>query len=516
MAVSQPLDLFLCLLEGARLCVCVCKSRRPIERSFRSYFALHQFSSLSKHELSRTGLVRRARVGIVPKIHPTRDAPHGAAWQASKQSQTFNPTSNAIDNKARPTHSTMVALFSTLLSASSDQDGNNDATTTTTTTTSSAIIPTLVQLFHTSAVTLDANAKLAGHAVLAYQALEVAAPSAEGESTLFGHKRNAKSNVVQNPNLGVWNCRVSPSGGAVPVSDRLVRIPDASSYFCLTVDLSEPSRVETSLTMLQQALERLLIQQQEQSAATDPTAVDGPVDAEIPAHNNKTTSLAKLRRVQFGLANEDKQDEKATDEADEKVKFALMICAIAAPTRNNSKDAYKETQAQNLVLYHLRKFAASLQATLCFVRLSEEKGPAEDSAEDQPAMLVNEFAFAWLEWVLGKTYDSPALYGPDKHQQDDLIESVLLRNASCPGQWDASSDSLWKALPPPDETAAAERTNKPRSVGDEVWLGKLRDSVESANVGAAQTRSPKPEATTPGGAQRDEKEVSDFFKNLLP
>lgn len=376
----------------------------------------------------------------------------------------------------------MVALFSTLLSASNEQS----------VTTSSSTIPTLVQLFRDSAIILDNNAKLAGHAVLAYQALEVAAPLAEGESTLFGHKRSSKSDVPQDPNLGVWNCRVSKAGDSALV-DQLLKIPDTTPHYCLTVDLSDPSLVEPSLSLLQEALVRLLIQKPPPSDEND----------------KFNTSLATLRTAQFGLAPEDKQPTKATDEADEKVKFSLMICAIVPAVRNtsNSNDAYKETQALNLVLYHLRKYAASLNATLCFVRQAE-LGP--DETEDQPTMMVNEFAFTWLEWVLGKEVESPAMYSAGKHQED-LIESVLLRNASCPGHWEASKDSLWKALPPTIEVATEHiKREKPESVGDEVWLAKLRDSVETAPIPAA---SPSPAKAA--DAAKEDPGVSSFFENLL-
>ena len=102
------------------------------------------------------------------------------------------------------------------------------------------------------------------------------------------------------------------------------------------------------------------------------------------------------------------------------------------------------------------------------------------------------------------------MYSAGKHQED-LIESVLLRNASCPGHWEASKDSLWKALPPTIEVATEHiKREKPESVGDEVWLAKLRDSVETAPIPAA---SPSPAKAA--DAAKEDPGVSSFFENLL-
>ncbi|KAL3926119.1 MAG: hypothetical protein SGARI_005705, partial [Bacillariaceae sp.] len=101
------------------------------------------------------------------------------------------------------------------------------------------------------------------------------------------------------------------------------------------------------------------------------------------------------------------------------------------------------------------------------------------------------------------------LYGPGK-QQEFLIETVLLRNANYPGHWEASKDSLWVALPAPQEAAAVTKTT---ATGDAGWLTQLRDSIASA--------LPAEKAPAPGEGKDDKKPkekdvaVSSFFESLL-
>lgn len=367
-----------------------------------------------------------------------------------------------------------MALFSTLLSASSEEP-----------TSTSSEIPTLIQLFTSKAITFDENAKLDQHAVLAYQALEVTPPAAEGESTLFGNKRRGKGNQVITPNLGVWNCCISKN----ELVDSLLTIPSSGSHYCMTVDLSDPTMVEPSLAMQHESLVRLLIQQ--------------PPPLTSNADNAATTSLSQLKTAQFGLAPQDASAAKsqAPAEADEQAKISLIVCALLAPS---TKDDYKETQAQNLVLYHLRRFAAALNCTLVFCGKTDM---------EVPTIPLDQLAYQWREWVTGSTAIEN-VFAPENHQVD-LIESVLLRNAQYTEEWDAAKDSLWKALPPSSMDSLDDADGKgKRNDGDDDWLSQLRDSVASVVESASAPSAAEPAASTSTESKKDDDAVSSFFEML--
>ena len=109
------------------------------------------------------------------------------------------------------------------------------------------------------------------------------------------------------------------------------------------------------MAIMHEKLVRLLIQQ-------PPTSTE-----------EATTSLAKLKATQFGLAPEDKSTSSQVAESDDNIKISLLICAIMDPGTN--KDEYKKTQAQNLIIYHLRRYAALLNCSLCFVGKTEMEVP---------------------------------------------------------------------------------------------------------------------------------------------
>jgi hypothetical protein len=382
--------------------------------------------------------------------------------------------------------STMVALFSALQSSA-----NAEATVS-----SSSSIPTLIQLYQTKAIHFDPDVTLSGHAVLSYQAIEVKPPSTDGgaEQTLFGQKLS-KAVTTVNPNLGVWNCLVTNASKEAALVDKLMKVPAASSHYCFTVDATDPSKVEPAISDFQEALVRLMIEQ-------------APTSENV---SSLTTNLAQLRKTTFGLAPNDtgassQLNTTAPAEADDKVIFALMIVALLPPP-GTFADAYKETQAQALILYHLRRYAAALNATLVFV--------SDTTSEDQPTptMTIEQLTLVWKDWAQGlDSEDHSAMYGPGK-QQDDLIETVLLRNAHCPGNWEASTDSLWKALPVAtgtgEDTVATNETK-----GDDSWLTALRDSVVMDAPPAPSTPAAASTQATPK-AKEDAAAASSFFENLL-
>ncbi|CAB9527378.1 expressed unknown protein [Seminavis robusta] len=287
--------------------------------------------------------------------------------------------------------------------------------------------------------------------------------------------------------------------------------------------MTDLAQVEPTISMLQDALVRYLISR-------------GNKTSEKPAA--ATTTLFDLRSVFFGLADNDKDSAKSVhanpDAADKNVYVSLVI-SVLIPSRTEAAAAYKEKQAEALVMYHLRKYAASLNAVLCFVRTEEpvEEGKAID------ALSIHQLSHVWHQLAKGEegwkqfdtttttaseeTEETPAdtppaetvmgVYGPGSHQED-LIESVLLRNAHFPGQWDASNDSLWVALPSATDDATANAAADAPADGDESWLRELRSSVTSEAVktppATAKGDSAADTAKTPNDA-----ELSSFFDSLL-
>lgn len=77
----------------------------------------------------------------------------------------------------------------------------------------------------------------------------------------------------------------------------------------------------------------------------------------------------------------------------------------------------------------------------------------------------------------------PSLYRPSMHDTE-MIHSVFLRSASCPGVWDALKDPLWEALPLNVVRKSEESKDAGSAVatggGDDVWLGRLAESVNSS------------------------------------
>ncbi|KAL7547509.1 hypothetical protein ACHAWF_010800 [Thalassiosira exigua] len=161
------------------------------------------------------------------------------------------------------------------------------------------------------------------------------------------------------------------------------------------------------------------------------------------------------------------------------------------------------------------------------------------------------------------TTTSPAAYPPGAHDAE-LIHGAYLRNASCEGRWDAAADDLAAALPPKSSSSArADRGGKgpedggegdasaKEGGGDDAWLSKLASSAgvstDPSSAAAAAARGGAKESTTPSASDRrdklrkekssaattkkrpgrtstarnkdgkpkDEKEVMNFFDNLL-
>ena len=431
-----------------------------------------------------------------------------------------------------------MGLFSTLASATSSNNNSNNNNSegdegATTTPTSSATIATVVQLYSNQQIILmEDTPSVTGYSSMTYQAVQVGAAKEDAEL----------KNKHSNPDLGVWNCRVvvgSNTENSDPLVDSLLaKVNSPSSVYCVTVDLSDESTVEPNLSALQAALVRHLIER--------PPPKDD-------SKKIKTTSLYDLQTVQFGLASDETPAERSIEESAKESKVGLMICAVVSNENKivdeSSESAYKKKQARALVVYHLRKFAKAINAALCFVErpnteeskgnTTEEKGidAAENSNDVQLSVSYDKLSQLWRDMATGiAVWEQPqqqqqpnesdtadmvgptALYGPGT-QQEDLIETVLLRNANYPGHWDASKDSLWVALPSSTETSSTNNnTNSDVSgAGDDGWLTQLRDSIASAlPVTQAETsETPEKQAQNSGKPGEKDAAVTDFFASLL-
>lgn len=389
-------------------------------------------------------------------------------------------------------------------------------------------IPDVIQLYSGNAIMVEKSGKSRKFSVLSYQTVHVASSAAyEGGALLSKQEQEATS---LHPNLGVWNCRVAKArpgagGDQKPLADEIFKALPASASpptICMSVDLSNLHEVEPTIALLQASLVRYLIDR-----GSTWSSKESP---------NATTSLSDLRATHFGLAVNDEESAKtmsasAPEEGDKKIRVSLAISVILSSRSGEGESAgaetsnssYKEKQAEALVLYHLRKYAASLNAVLCFVR--KEKG-TELESKAISALTLNQLAYVWYQLAKGEDgwrdldpSDAEAdqsavsgIYGPGIHQED-LIEAVLLRNAQFPGQWDASKDSLWSALPPSHVDGDGGSSDDGAASGDETWLSELRSSV------ATEAKTPPSSAAKPdtsANAQTpNDAAVSSFFESLL-
>lgn len=421
-----------------------------------------------------------------------------------------------------------MGLFSALTSSASEPERQS---------TSPLAIPTAIQLYSKKPVLLGKNVKIRNFDILSYQAIAVPSSASEEEpqgGALLSKQQKEATN--QHPNLGIWNCRVSKAKVGVdqePLVDAILRtIPSFSPNpptVCLTIDISNVPEVEPTISLLQDALVRYLIASDLDKANLVPCPT-------------ATTSLFDLRSTNFGLADNDEESAKRLsasppDEADKNICLALVICVVLSANDQTAENApqeassggYKEKQAEALLVYHLRKYAARLNAFLCFVR--EEKSTDEDPKSISP-LTPGQFFFVLRQLSQGeedwKQLNSmattamdegndeqsavSAIYGPG-NQHEEMIDAVLLRNAQFPGHWDASKDSIWYAIPATqNETFNEKAVDDAGKAGDEPWLSELRSSVASE----AKTPPPKEKGAKPEASQTpNDAAVSSFFEGLL-
>ena len=462
-----------------------------------------------------------------------------------------------------------MGLFATLAASASsgtgDDDDNANAAVTKTST-----LPTAVQLHASRRVdflagTIDGRPApvLPASAspkrrfeVLSYQAVELSDASESprgGDASeqpvrlLSQQQRDRQGRKHLRPNLGVWDCRLQDGAAGGELVDKLLGqvIPAASSTATLifTVDLADPTSVYPALDAMKEAV--LL-----RYGAADRAA----------ASSGGTTRLSKLRSAKFGAAPESKglPSPASAGTVEGRITLALCCAVPPPPAKDAPPKTFQERQAVSLVQYHLHKFASEVDCTLAFVRPNDDDAVLQSPEETEgaskqpggstggaiPSMTVSKFASIVGRIAHGldpveegsakgesvadgidearegddpsqvssaTDIEQPPIHVPGGHD-DDLIGSVLLRNASCPGVWDAAKDDLWQALPPPAGSADAEAgkaggKNSAKdsdaaggTAGDEAWLSKLVASVPAHGGGSADdtstVRSPSPSVRT--------------------
>ncbi len=305
------------------------------------------------------------------------------------------------------------------------------------------------------------------------------------------------------------------------------------------LDLADPATVHPAMEAMVTALLRRF------DASTDGSSKTAALAS---ASALATTRLAKLRSTKFGTAPEQSEEapSEASSGGGGSVdtKIALIICCAVPPTPTElgpegggpsvAPQSFQEKQAISLVHYHLHRFASEVDCTLAFVRpdddgaasvpiVDEEGGGDSATAAAKskgaiPSVTVSELAGVVSRVASGMTpveeeekanddddeagteesqegkdgegtattagLEQPPIFVPGSHD-DDLIGSVLLRNASCPGVWDAAKDDLWKALPSTKaggdgDTTASDKKKYVKVGGaaaDEAWLSKLAASL---------------------------------------
>lgn len=178
---------------------------------------------------------------------------------------------------------------------------------------------------------------------------------------------------LQTPDLGIWSCRVASNTSMADAMLPLATATCQSNHvflFCLVVNLTHPETVEPTITTLQQALVRYLIQH----------SFSPSTEHKQPLETTVTTSLYQLKTVQFGLADKDQKSAERLlqssptpdEEGDKEVQIAMQICAVMPssttdPNSSETNDFYRRQQQFQLLTYHLRKYAAAVNASLVFV-----------------------------------------------------------------------------------------------------------------------------------------------------
>lgn len=401
---------------------------------------------------------------------------------------------------------------------------------------------------------------------LTYQAIQVQDVTSSMDDIL-------KEQDHSHPNLGVWDCQIHANNTELSTQILKSVLRGINPTFILVLNLDDPPSVYPHLTAMMDTI------------IGYSTSIN-----EDPTHDG-TTDLLSLHSIPFGKAPlsqqndvDDSESTTSTTNANQEVvkdipqrNLNIVICGILS--KYCSRDAtYKEKQAINLLSYHLQKYASDINCSLCFVNspADEEDSNNNDDEKDEndserlevrsdalrpKGMSVQEFSHVLKRICMGlhatrgkdsmddeinednmekdPNDEKTAIYYPFEYDVD-LINSVLLRGAGCPGVWNANTDNLWVALPPTSSSGNnvsmidANTSVSEKRGSDEEWLNKLADSV-SAYIGvvggtdASSILSPtSASVSTSNGTPKvtkkrvvkkkssgDKGDVQDFFASLI-
>eukprot|EP00594_Rhizosolenia_setigera_P009901 CAMPEP_0178958424 /NCGR_PEP_ID=MMETSP0789-20121207/11612_1 /TAXON_ID=3005 /ORGANISM="Rhizosolenia setigera, Strain CCMP 1694" /LENGTH=588 /DNA_ID=CAMNT_0020641083 /DNA_START=235 /DNA_END=2001 /DNA_ORIENTATION=- len=302
----------------------------------------------------------------------------------------------------------------------------------------------------------------------------------------------------------------------------------------LTVDLSNPSRVYSIIKDMLTLLQKTFTNQ----------------DARLGISG--TTSLSTLKNADsnFGMPAPPDDEHSDTHEVDPScpsnhLKFSLILCGIKREDSDNESSKnndYRDKQAHNLVLYHIHRLASELNCALFILdetissstfttdkNNSENNDINQDKATDSETATIQDDNIITREKKLeilleylskadlttsvtntnGATKIELSVGGPSvtikeffhlPHTHDkSLIQQVLLRNASCDGLWNASIDSLEKALlssssfdnksskVSPNKSSkkksSSSSTTQDELQDEQIWLENISKQVISASGG---------------------------------
>lgn len=406
------------------------------------------------------------------------------------------------------------------------------------------------------------------YAPLSYQSISV---NSNSSTKPYFQITSSSEDIDRNNNLrtevGIWDCRIvsdhdeaTTSSSSVCVNQTLfntilsssspassstgndfsdneisVNEPQQPLTVLLTVDLSNPSRVYSTIKDMLTLLQKTFTNQ----------------DARLG--NSGTTSLSTLKNADsnFGMPAPPDDEHSDTHEVDPScpsnhLKFSLILCGIKREDSDNDSSKnndYRDKQAHNLVLYHIHRLASELNCALFILdetassststtdkNNSENNDINQDKATDSETATIQDDNIITREKKLeilleylskadlttsvtntnGAAKIELSVGGPSvtikeffhlPHTHDkSLIQQVLLRNASCDGLWNASIDSLEKALlssssfdnkssskVSPNKSSkkksSSSSTTQDELQDEQIWLENISKQVISASGG---------------------------------
>ena len=377
---------------------------------------------------------------------------------------------------------------------------NTTSTSSTSTSSGSSVEPiTVVQLLETigldfwnEQLLLDGKNKL-----ITYHAIQTTVEEKEEvlSTRLPGAKRHTHKNLKHHPtsstpNVGIWNVPTVQSN--ILSKTTTIQPKNNNTTFLWTLDLSKPNLLSSNI----------------QSCQT----------ATCHFFNDTTTTTTTFGEAPNATTTVDVPWEKG------------QIVVIGIVPSMKSTTTFQEKQIHCLIQYHLHKFAATVGATLVFVSTSEEHTQTNNDAinndasnnpqnesNSNPTTTNNNnnnnnnnsnsgMSIADLISILPTLCCSSSTKNEDegkpeipKHIQDfvhtdfdmEVIDSTMLRNASCPGLWDANTQSLtqvFSSLEPTKGPTTTTTTNTTTSAtsnnhtninatNDQKWLQTLADSM---------------------------------------